>query len=303
MELPASLCVPADDGYEATALTIGPWDPGFQHAGPPAALLLREAESASGIDGGQTVRLAYDILGPVPGGPVRGSASVVPPGRRVELVEAVLTGADQRPLMRLAAWRMRTRQDGATEARPAAHPAVAGPQESRPEVADFFPVDIGWHRALEWRFAAGTFNGPGSATAWTRPECALVTGEVMTPLQHLLVMTDAASGISTSLDWTTTTFANVDLSIALHRPPRGDWLGMDAVTVLGGAGSAQAYAVLFDEFGAVGRSTQSLFVEPRCPAGVFGRGLPHPSGWWHESPRRTPRLALRARPGSRTDHH
>ena len=46
MELPASLYVPADGGYEATALTIGPWDRGLQHAGPPAALLLREAESA-----------------------------------------------------------------------------------------------------------------------------------------------------------------------------------------------------------------------------------------------------------------
>ena len=61
---------PTDDGYVATALTIGPWDPGLQHAGPPAALLLREAERASGIDGGQTVRMAYDIFAPVPVGPV-----------------------------------------------------------------------------------------------------------------------------------------------------------------------------------------------------------------------------------------
>ena len=63
MELPASLYVPVDGGYEATALTIGPWDPGFQHAGPPAALLLREAEAAGGIAGGQTVRLAYEQNG------------------------------------------------------------------------------------------------------------------------------------------------------------------------------------------------------------------------------------------------
>src|SRR3954453_6272949 len=91
MELPASLYVPIDGGYESTALTIGPWDPGLQHAGPPAGLLLREAESASGIDGGQTVRLAYDIFAPVPVGPIQGSASVVRPGRRSELVESVRT--------------------------------------------------------------------------------------------------------------------------------------------------------------------------------------------------------------------
>jgi hypothetical protein len=38
---------------------------------------------------------------------------------------------------------------------------------------------------------------------------------------------------------------------------------MDAVTVLGGTGAAQSYAVLFDESGAIGRSTHALFVEPR----------------------------------------
>jgi hypothetical protein len=85
----------------------------------------------------------------------------------------------------------------------------------------------------------------------------------MRPLEHLLVMTDAASGISTELDWTRTTFANVDLSVALHRPPAGEWLGMDARTTLGGLGAAQCFADLYDERGRIGRSSQSLFVEPR----------------------------------------
>jgi hypothetical protein len=263
MELPASLYVPADGGWTATALTIGPWDPGLQHAGPPAALLLREAERASGIDGGQTVRLAYDIFAPVPVGPVQVSATVVRPGRRIELVEAVLTAGDARPLMRLSAWRMRTRADGAAVDRPDPHPAAAGWQDSRPETAAFFSEEIAYHRALEWRFATGTFNSPGPASAWTRPECELVAGEKMTPLQHLLVMTDAASGISAALDWTTMSFANVDLSLALHRAPEGEWLGMDARTVLGGTGAGQCYAVLFDETGAIGRSSHALFVEPR----------------------------------------
>jgi hypothetical protein len=263
MELPTALYVPTDDGFEATALTIGPWDPGFQHAGPPAALLARAAERASGIDGGQTVRLAYDILGPVPVAPVRISTSVVRPGRRIELLEAVLSGADDRPLMRLTAWRMRVRDDGATPADAPPVPVAAGPEESRAETADFFTEDIAYHRALDWRFAAGSFNAPGPAAVWTRPECSLVDGEPMNPLEHLLVMTDAASGISATQDWTAATFANVDLTVALHRRPRGEWLGMDARTVHGDAGAAQCFADLFDADGVVGRSAQSLFVEPR----------------------------------------
>ena len=265
MDLPRALYVPTDDGFEATALTIGPWDPGLQHAGPPAALLLREVERAGGIEGGQATRLAYDILGPVPVGPVRVRASVLRPGRRIELVEAELCGADDRPLMRLTAWRMRVRTDGVLpppdDAAP--HPAPAEPHEGREEVAAFFTQDVAYHRALDWRFAAGSFNSPGPATAWTSSRCELVEGEPMTAMEHLLVMTDAASGISAALDWTKATFANVDLTVALHRPPRGEWLGMDARTVYGDTGAAQAFAVLFDADGPIGRSAQSLFVEPR----------------------------------------
>lgn len=262
MDLPAALYEPTDDGYLATALTIGPWDTGLQHAGPPAALLLREAERASGVAGGQTVRMAYDIFAPVPVGPVALRSSVVRPGRRIELVEAVLTAGDDRPLMRLSAWRMRTRAGGAAP-ETGRHPAAVGPEESRAEEAAFFAAEVAYHRALDWRFPTGSFNSPGPASAWTRPQCTLVADEPMTPLQHLLVMTDAASGISAELDWATATFANVDLLVSLHRPPRGQWLGMDAVTTLGGTGAAQCTAVLFDEAGAIGRSAQSLFVEPR----------------------------------------
>ena len=89
MQLPAALYEPTDDGFQATELTIGPWDPGFQHAGPPAALLLRSAELASGIPDGQTVRMGFDIFGPVPVGPVWVRASVVRPGRRIEPERAI----------------------------------------------------------------------------------------------------------------------------------------------------------------------------------------------------------------------
>jgi hypothetical protein len=85
----------------------------------------------------------------------------------------------------------------------------------------------------------------------------------MSALEHLLVMTDAASGISAALDWSQSTFANVDLTVTLHRPPRGEWLGMDAATAYGDTGVAQASSVLFDADGPIGRSAQSLFVEPR----------------------------------------
>src|SRR3712207_9572225 len=91
---------------------------------------------------------------------------------------------------------------------------LPGPEQSRPETAAFFSTDVAYHRALDWRFVHGPFNAPGPAAAWTRALCTLVEGEPMTPLQHLLVMTDAASGISAVLDRQRATFANVDLTLA-----------------------------------------------------------------------------------------
>jgi hypothetical protein len=259
MELPSALYLPVDDDvYEATELTIGPWSADAQHGGPPAALLTREVERRSGIPGGQTVRLAFDILGPVPVGRVRVTSRVLRPGRRVELVEATLDAGD-RPLMRVTAWRTRT-AEGPTGPR---EPAPHGPEDGHPGDLRFFGREVAYHRALEWQVVHGGFMQPGPAAAWTRRLCALVDGEPMTPLEHLLVMTDASSGVSSELDWSTTSFANVDLVVALRRPPRGEWLATDAVTWLGGTGTAQCFAALYDADGLVGRSSQSLLVEPR----------------------------------------
>jgi hypothetical protein len=81
-DLPSACHLPDGDGFVATALTIGPWDPDLQDAGPPAALPARAVERAGGIPGGQTVRLAYDGLGPVPVGPVGARGGLDPPAVR-----------------------------------------------------------------------------------------------------------------------------------------------------------------------------------------------------------------------------
>jgi len=96
MELLPSLYVPVgDDTFDSTDLTIGPWSADAQHGGPPAALLTREVERRGGIEGGQAVRLAFDILGPVPVGRLQVTSRILRPGRRVELVEATLDAGDR----------------------------------------------------------------------------------------------------------------------------------------------------------------------------------------------------------------
>ena len=258
-----ALYLPAGDGaFTPTALTRGPWNPGHQHAGPPSALLAHAIEAIAGIDGGQVARIAIDILRPVPlETTLHAAARVIRGGRRVEQVEATLTDAGGTECMRARAWRIRSEAVQLPAAAPAPDPPPAGPDglatAPRPS---FWNDEVAYFDGLEWRFVHGDFEQPGPAACWTRLRVPLVAGEAATPLEHLLVMSDAASGISAALDWTRYSFANVDFSVVLERPPATEWLAMDARTVIGDRGAGVCTGTLSDEHGRVGVSTQALFV-------------------------------------------
>lgn len=248
-----------------TALTRGPWNPDHQHAGPPSALLAYAVEAAAGIERGRLARIAIDILRPVPLAPLTLEARVVRPGRRVELVQAILKAADGgAELMRAKAWRIRDEAMALPDGLGDAAPPPPGPDGiAAAGKPSFWTDDVAYFEALEWRFAAGDFDAPGAATVWARVKVPLITGEPITPVERMLVMVDAASGVSAVLDWTTFTFANVDLSVVFDRPPEGEWLAMDARTHLGDRGAGTCVATLSDARGRVGTSTQALFVATR----------------------------------------
>jgi hypothetical protein len=256
-ELPAALYERTPDGrFAATELTRGPWSRDHQHAGPPAALLARAVEA----EDRQLARLSFDILGPVPIAPLSVETRVVRPGRRVEVVEATLSD-DERPLMRMTAWRMRVDESLGVEV--GAGPPPPGPETGEPGNFFYWTDDIAYRDALEWSFVDGQFDRPGPATAWTRVRVPLIAGEGISPLERLLVMADAASGISAALDWSTWSFVNVDLGVHLARPPAGEWMAMDASTEIGPSGMGLCTSTLFDAGGRVGVSTQSLLVSRR----------------------------------------
>src|SRR5262245_41910232 len=73
--------LPDGDRFVATELTRGPWDPGAQHAGPPAALLGRAVERFGTREDVQVVRVTFEILLQVPIAPL-------------EIATTLLRGAD-----------------------------------------------------------------------------------------------------------------------------------------------------------------------------------------------------------------
>jgi hypothetical protein len=251
-----------DGEYLASELTRGPWDPGSQHAGPPSALLGREIEGMEGSEDFQVGRVVFEILRPVPIGPVRVETRVLRPGRKVRLVEASLSG-EAGELVRATAWQLRTTELDLPEGAIDDSPPPAGPEEGW--VPEFFPTgqEAGYHTAMEWKAVAGAFLEPGPATVWLRMRQPLVAGEEPTPLQRALVAADVGNGISAVLDWREYVFINVDLTVHFERMPEGEWVCVDAVTRPQPTGIGSAESVLSDQRGRIGRGAQSLLIEGR----------------------------------------
>ncbi len=255
----------------STQHTTGPWAPGLQHAGPPSALLTRAVRRLGGLpERALPARLSFDIHSPVPVAELVLSARTVRQGRRVALAEATLAGADtpDHPLITLRAWFLRQLEPGspAREGIPVT-PAPAAPPTA-PDALHPSPRPEGWHPgyldAIQWLWAEGSLEAPGPAAVWTRLGVRLVEGEEPDAIERLVVVADAASGISAVASPAALVFVNTDLTLHLTREPVGEEIWIRAETTLDAAGIGRTTGDLGDRGGAVAHSAQCLFVEPRA---------------------------------------
>jgi hypothetical protein len=246
--------------FSATAATTGPWSADAQHAGPPSALLVRAVERCAPRPELQLSRFAVDVLGPVPLGEVTVSAAVERGGRAVELVAAELI-AGGRAVLRARGWRT-ARSDSAQISGQAVDPlpppdGIAAQGELQPQWR------CGFLEAVEWRWVQGGWGEPGDGAVWARPRLPLLAGEPTSSTQRVAMVADCGNGVSGRLDLREWLYANVDLTIHLHREPTGEWVGLDAHTVIGPTGAGTAASTLSDLAGPVGHGAQALVVRRR----------------------------------------
>ena len=250
------------DRVHATDLTRGPWDPGAEHGGAPAALLGRAIERVEPGADMRVARVTMELLRPVPLGELRVETEIVRPGRRVQLVAARLWAGDTLTVQALALRIRRAADVSPAVVSDARAPAPLPGPEARPGVrfgADrSFPDD-----GCELRFARGDYRAPGAAVAWIRLNVPVVAGETPTGLQRALAAADYGNGVSAVLDWDRQLFINPDLTVHLERDAVGEWICLDAETTIGDDGTGQATSTLYDERGRIGRAVQALYVDRR----------------------------------------
>jgi hypothetical protein len=286
------------DRVTATAHGRGPWDPQAVHGGAPAALLAAAFEAMPAAPQLSIARLDFAFLRPIPLLPLRLSTRVVRTGRRVQELAGELTmagagggegaasgaaarGDDSRGhiegtsgggevVFRASALRVLR---VAEEVAPAgaehrgdgdAPAALPGPEAG---TAARFSLDGSTGAsfattAMEIRWLSEPW-ALGPAQVWMRLRRPLIAGQPASPVARLAAAADFGNGVSATLPFERYLFINADLTIHLQRPPRGEWIGLDARTLVRGGGTGLAESVLHDEQGAVGRAFQTLVVQPR----------------------------------------
>jgi acyl-coenzyme A thioesterase PaaI-like protein len=271
----ASLFLADGDTYTPTEHARGPWDPRALHGGAPAALITSVFESLEPGAALAIARMRFQFLRPVPLAPLALGTRIVRPGRRVQELEAELRVAggdgDSELVCRASALRVRPVPEGVPESAPAgelaeaADDALGTPERAAPLrfALDGAQDDPSFATsAMEMR-SLGDPRVLGPASVWMRLQLPLLPGRPPTPLARLAATADFGNGVSAALPFDRYLFINADLTIQLVRHPVGEWIGLDARTLLHSGGTGLAESVLHDAGGPVGRAFQTLVVEPR----------------------------------------
>jgi hypothetical protein len=255
------------DTYEPTEAAQGPWDTGYQHGGPPTALLAAAIGAHADGPGMRVARITAEFLRPIPMTPLTVSVEVLRHGRKIALLGAELSH-DGTPYVLARAWLHAVAEDPgqpATKSEPP--PPLPAPAEDS-TAWDWF----GYGRALEWRPTAGDpGRGFGPAAVWARMRVPLVAGRTPTGLDGVLVLADSTNGVSLEMPVTEWLSTPTSVTVTVLRVPAGGWVHLDARTRLAGDGVGLAHGLLSDADGVVAMATQPLHVAPLTRTGPPAR--------------------------------
>ena len=245
------------ESFVPTPHARGPWDPQQLHGGAPAALIAGAIEQLAPEMA--LTRLTLEFVGVVPLAPLTVRAEVVRKGRRLQQAEATVSAGGRDVVRARASLFRRTELEGLPAAE--APPLDGRPEDGEPlAYADRDPA-FGL-TAMDIRFVRGSW-GSGPAQCWFNLTMPVVAGHEVSAVQRATAAGDFGNGVSRILDWNEWLFINTDLTVALFRPPVGEWVALDAQTSLDGSGAGLATSILHDRLGPIGRAQQTLMVERR----------------------------------------
>lgn len=247
--------------YQPTKNVQGAWNEHEQHMAPATGLLTYELSQFNPQANMRVARISLDILGLIPLSDFTITTRCIRPGKTIELIEAVMSSRG-RDCIIARAWRLLTQDTS----------EIAGLEDQK---VKHQPQELEvWEGMKQWpggfiesvNLVTEADRRSGKGMVWITNDLEMIAGQTTSDLIRLLGMVDTANGVVqrlgvglSELEWM---FPNTDLQIHMHREPKGQWLGIEAVQQYGADGIGLTSAVLHDVHGPFGRSEQILTIRP-----------------------------------------
>jgi hypothetical protein len=272
--LPTAFFVADRDAFTPTSIARGPW--GQTISGNFVGGLLGHAvEAAAGDPDFQPTRLTVDLFRPAALEPVRVDTTVAREGKRLRLVDAVMTQSDT-VVARASALFLRRGEQPADEVwtTPVTMPPLPPTPDPVPDNLTMLVWTYGrntggqersdpgndWD-AQEPEFGLGGWQHAGPKYIWVRDIRPLVDARPLTPFTRAAMAGDMTSSL-THYGTAGLNFINADYTLTLSRLPKGPYIGLAALTHYSHAGVATGVATIVDQFGPIGSGVATALANP-----------------------------------------
>jgi hypothetical protein len=238
-------------------VSCGPWDPNSLHGRVVIGLLGAEIERAHGAADFTPARLTVDMYRLPDLSPIEVTTRVVREGRRIKVVDAEFFSAGQSMARATCQLLRRTQNpDGQVWSPPnwdaPAPDALPPPSDPR----------SGLNGMWEMRPITGAFGSVGPRRLWMREVRELVEGVPMTAFTRVALAADFASPFANSGD-KGLAYINSDVTLYLHREPRGEWIGFEVINHQATDGVAIGECWAYDVEGPIGTTTVAALAQAR----------------------------------------
>jgi hypothetical protein len=212
-------------------------------------------------------RLTMDLLGRVPLAPLRLVEGDRWSSRRVQR-ESVELWADDRMVARAEALRLPVREVDIPDqpdhrVGPAPPADLVKTDRERTAILDQIGFPNFTSDAVVMQAGSGSPDRPDRSIHWIKLMLPVMAGKPLTGIERIAVAADYGTVGFSSLPFTEWSFASLDLTVQVTRPPRGEWIGVVSDPLAQRTGVGLADAEVHDERGRLGRSTATLLIEPR----------------------------------------
>lgn len=234
-----------------------PWSTEMLHGRLIGGLAARALEGRLARTDQRVGRLTVDLFRPAGMGPVSTRTTTVRQGRRIEVVDVIVSSGGHDVARVSALVLAQSPEPPGVIWQP---PATQWPDPSSLECSSSETDDS----ELGWMFAPvdGGFDTGQHTRVWTNERRPLVDDQEISPLVRAALSGDLACPIANSSDQGLH-YINADYTLAIGRYPVGEWIGLEVNQQIAADGISLASCTLVDESGPFATSTGSSITRPK----------------------------------------